>query len=744
MKNTCTAFLILMSLTPNISNAIPQSPTASVRAQMSTDSHKQVAMLHKTLDTTKRALNRYYSNEKGWPASLKVLESKGYLPTNYTSLLGTLTYGGAGNTLTISLTLPAAKESTMVASRVAALSGGKANGSSITIPITPPVGFIDPDLYIDRLNPKALGTDINLNNRWVKSGSMQGGIIDVAKATGDTLTISRDGAIGRNVLIAGQLQSNEANLANTAYQSNANALNLATNGSTTISGKTQANNTLIKANATLLEGATLNGAVTAQNTVKISAPLVIAGNATFSNAAIFQSIASGQLLTATGGITGTQATFQQGLIEQVQAQNTAVNEAKVTGKANAKDVQTGNLYAINGDFSGNLTTQGLATKGSIQANTGLYVGTNNTLVADKDGNLYQRGKLLSEVFLGKDAKAADTQLLDGLSASEFSILNQDHAYGAKNTFNGLVQFNSIGYAGGKQFIDPTTGRLSEAGQSLDSRYLGLNAKAADSALLDGLAASAYGQLAVANIFSQRATFAQGLRVNGAISSAGTVVANNGQWFEGGQALTLRYLGVHGKAADSKLLDGLQATQITQKGTANSFTGSNTFSQDVVVGGQALLGSVRAVESRTGSLEGRVASTNSQLDNLLYIKSRCKVHAKDPGCQFVFVPKVVNGTWQYTAKVSQTSWRGLSSDPLCKCDIYSSMGSFVDGYNVKYFSCKYNTEATENLAVRSALTNNCTIGSIEYLAVRGHVSTGMGNQGQSYAYCPTAVFQYKCM
>ncbi|HDX8429684.1 TPA: hypothetical protein RQN23_004410 [Aeromonas veronii] len=650
MKNACTALLILMSLTPNISNAIPQPSAASTQAQMTTDSQKQVAMLHKTLDTTKRALNRYYSNEKSWPSSLKVLESKGYLPTNYTSLLGTLTYGGAGNTLTLSLNIPTAKQSPMVATRVAALSGGKANGSSISIQLTPPVGFIDPDLYIDRLNPKALATDINMNGRWVKSGSMQGGIIDVSKATGDTLSISRDAAIGRNVLITSQLQGNDANLSNTAYQGNANALSLTTNGATTVGGKTEATSTHMNANASFAEAATLNGAVTAQSSVKLAAPLVIAGNATLNNASIFQSMQSTQLLTALGGITGTQATFQNGLIEQIQSKDVTTNAANVTGKINAKDVQAGNLYAVNGDFSGNLTTQGLATKSSIQANTGLYVGTNNTLVADKDGNLYQRGKQLNEVFLGKDAKAADTQLLDGLSASDFSILTQDHTYSAKNTFNGLVQFNSIGYAGGKQFIDPATGRLSEAGQSLDSRYLGLNAKAADSALLDGLAASAYGQLAVANIFSQRATFTQGLRVNGAISSTGTAVANNGQWFEGGQALTLRYLGIHGKAADSKLLDGLQATQIAQKGSANSFTGSNTFTQDVVVGGQALLGSVRAVESRTSSLEGRVASTNSQLDNLLYIKSRCKVHAKDPGCQFVFIPKVVYGNWSEKGRV----------------------------------------------------------------------------------------------
>ncbi|MFM5297317.1 hypothetical protein ACEUAI_24150, partial [Aeromonas veronii] len=37
------------------------------------------------------------------------------------------------------------------------------------------------------------------------------------------------------------------------------------------------------------------------------------------------------------------------------------------------------------------------------------------------------------------------------------------------------------------------------------------------------------------------------------------------------------------------------------------------------------------------------STDQQLNNLLYVKSRCKVHAKDPGCQFVFVPKEVTET-----------------------------------------------------------------------------------------------------
>ncbi|MFM5295128.1 hypothetical protein ACEUAI_12980 [Aeromonas veronii] len=659
MKNINIALLIIWALATPTANATHPSSTDGTRTQISTDTLKQVSILHKTLDTTKRALNRYYANEKGWPSSLKVLESKGYLPKNYIAPLGSLSYADNGNTLVLTLTLPAGNESAKVATRVASLIGGQANGSNIVLKMAPSVGFIDEDMYIDRLAPKALATDINLNSKWVKNGDLQGGTIDVTQVKGDTLTISRDATVARNVSVAGQLTGTEANLAKTAYQNNVNAHSVTTNEAAVVNGKTVAATANLKSTSTFHESATVNAATTANGPVKVSNSISIDGSTTFNNATNFQSMTLSNMLTAAGGITGTQATFQQGLIDQVQAKDLVANDVSVTGKVSAKDVRAQNIYAVNGEFSGNLTTQGLATKNAVQANNGLYVGTNNVLVADKDGNLYQRGKQLDQVYLGKDAKAADSQLLDGLSASEFSLLNQDRTFSARNTFNGLVQFNSVGYAGGKQFIDPLSGRLSEAGQTLDSRYLGINAKAVDSALLDGLASSAYGQLAVANVFSQRATFTQGLRVNGNLSSGGTMVASNGQWFEGGQALTLRYLGINGKAADTARLDGLSSGQFARKDTNNTFTGSNTFNQDVAVGGQALLGSVRAVESRTSSLEGRVASANGQLDNLLYIKSRCRVHAKDPGCQFVFLPKPPVEVPTHTISVGSFTWSAVT-------------------------------------------------------------------------------------
>ncbi|HDX8429683.1 TPA: hypothetical protein RQN23_004409 [Aeromonas veronii] len=659
MKTINTALLIIWALTAPAANATSPSSPGDARSQTSSDSLKQVATLHKTLDTTKRALNRYYANEKGWPSSLQTLEAKGYLPKNYIAPLGSLSYADNGNTLLLTLSLPAGKESARVATRVAALSGAQASGSNIVLKMTPSVGFIDENMYIDRLNPKALATDINLNSHWVKNGNLQGGVIDVTQTKGNTLAVSRDATVARNVLVAGQLSGAEANLANTAYQSNVNAHLVTTNEAAVVNGKTVATSANLKSTSTLYESATINAAATANAPVNANNSISIDGSTVFNNAANFQSISLSNKLTAAGGITGTQATFQQGLIDQVKAKDVIASDANVTGKVSAKDVRAQNIYAVNGEFSGNLTTQGLATKNAVQANNGLYVGTDNVMVADKDGNLYQRGKQLNQVYLGKDAKAADTQLLDGLSASEFGLLNQDRTFSARNTFNGLVQFNSVGYAGGKQFIDPLSGRLSEAGQTLDSRYLGINAKAADSALLDGLASSAFGKLAAANTFSQRATFTQGLRVNGNLSSGGTIVASNGQWFEGGQALTLRYLGIHSKAADTARLDGLSSGQFARRDTNNVFTGANTFSQDVNVGGQALLGSVRAVENRTSSLEGRVASTNGQLDNLLYIKSRCRVHAKDPGCQFVFLPKPPVEVPTHTISVGSFTWSAVT-------------------------------------------------------------------------------------
>ncbi len=602
------------------------------------DKDKMVEELSAQIISINNAARTFYGKNKGWPASLQKLEESGYLASNAAARNGIATGVDNNGQFLITLTLPNSAGAASISKFVAAKVKGTNTGNKVTLTASPPVGFIDPNLYIDRLNPKSMGVDINMGSLWVKQANMQGDTIDVSQAKGGTLNASRDATIARHVLIAGQLVSSDAALSNTLYQGNVNTQSIAVDGAIQVNGKAESAVTLLKGAGTFQENSVFNSSATANSTFRTNNSLSSNGTAVFNNAVTAQSLTFTDMLTVAGGITGTQATFQEGLIEQVKTNQLITNNADVRRNLIGKDIKATDIYAINGEFSGNLTTQGLITRNAVNATNGLYVGTSNVLVADKDGNLYQRGKRLDQVLLGKDGKAVDSALLDGLSISDFSVLDLDRTFSARNSFNGLVQFNSVGYAGGKQFIDPATGRLFEAGQALDSRYLGINAKAADSDLLDGLTASAYGQLAAANTFSQQATFSQGLQVNGNLMSGGTTVASNGQWFEGGQALTLRYLGINGKAANSALLDGVSAGQFAQRGSNNTFTGANTFNQDVTVGGQALLGSVRAVESRTGSLEGRVASTNSQLDNLLYIKSRCRVHANDPGCKFVFIPK----------------------------------------------------------------------------------------------------------
>ncbi len=119
-----------------------------------------------------------------------------------------------------------------------------------------------------------------------------------------------------------------------------------------------------------------------------------------------------------------------------------------------------------------------------------------------------------------------------------------------------------------------------------------------------------------------------------------VVARAGNLYEGGRLLRDQYLSITGKAADSGKLDGIDSLSLARRDQNNLFQGATSFTSDVSVAGSALLGSVQNAANRTAGLEQRVSSTDQQLNNLLYIKSRCRVHAQDPGCQFVFVPKEV--------------------------------------------------------------------------------------------------------
>jgi hypothetical protein len=94
--------------------------------------------------------------------------------------------------------------------------------------------------------------------------------------------------------------------------------------------------------------------------------------------------------------------------------------------------------------------------------------------------------------------------------------------------------------------------LYEGNVSLSSKYLGINDKAVNANLIDGINST---QLARTDV---NATFNQGVTVSGAINA-------NGGIYENGQALSSKYLGISGTAANSSLLDGIDSSSFFGQG-----------------------------------------------------------------------------------------------------------------------------------------------------------------------------------
>ncbi|MFM5297313.1 hypothetical protein ACEUAI_24130, partial [Aeromonas veronii] len=336
---------------------------------------------------------------------------------------------------------------------------------------------------------------------------------------------------------------------------------------------------------------------------------------------------------AYGGLQGSNLLLNSALFgDSVNAGTVDVTgDVSVLKSVMAKNITAGDINAVNMELSGNLNTKGLVTKDAVTAINGLYVGTDNKLVADANGLLFDGGQALDKKYLGINAKATDSELLDGLTSKAISVLARDNTQTKLNRFNGQTQVNKGLYSDNALVMDTSGGSWFESGVALKDKYLGLNAKAADSAALDGISAAGYAQLLGQNVFQARQQFNQGINVNADLLSSGVVIARSGNLYEGGTLLRDKYLSITGKAADSDKLDGIDSPSLARRDQNNLFQGATTFTNDVSVAGSALLGSVQNTANRTTGLEQRVSSTDQQLNNLLYVKSRCKVHAKDPGC-----------------------------------------------------------------------------------------------------------------
>lgn len=186
-------------------------------------------------------------------------------------------------------------------------------------------------------------------------------------------------------------------------------------------------------------------------------------------------------------------------------------------------------------------------------------------------------------YLGISAKAADSNLLDGLDSTAFLRANTSDSFTSGTlTFSvgTTVDVNgTLDAAGATAVTVPnSTGSTNALNTgTADARYLGIAAKAADSQLLDGVDSLSFLRADQSDTFSSGTlTMGAGTTLAAANATAVTVPASTTST----HALRVgtadsRYLGISAKAADSNLLDGLDSTAFVRVNGSTPFTANQS-------------------------------------------------------------------------------------------------------------------------------------------------------------------------
>ncbi|MNH08601.1 hypothetical protein D3C79_680230 [compost metagenome] len=453
------------------------------------------------------------------------------------------------------------------------------------------------------------------------------------------VVINRDASIARNVAIGGQLNVVGPSTFTGDVTHNGNLKvnqGLSVTGTSTLNGPVTLNSTLNAKGAATFDGTTtFNGASIFNTAARFRGPVVVDAATTFNQAVTSAGIwtANGKIV-ANGGIQGTTADFNNATISGLLDVGSLVvaGDAQLNGNVKvAKDViASGNLKAVNGDFSGTLTVTGVTTSGSIRSNNGYYVGTSNYLIADKDGVLYEKGQALSSRYLGINSKAVDAEKLDGIDSIQFARQDAANVFSQTNTFNGRVDANAGLYSDGMMVVSANGATLYEGGVALASKYLGISAKAADADKLDGIDSTQFARRDAANTLTGYNTFNAGINVyNGLLVNGARIASNDGAvLYEGGTALSSKYLGKNDTAANSNLLDGLDSTAFAKVAANNIFTGANTFNNDITVQGVAVMSRINTLDARVTSVNNRLNTLQNNITTLETWKANCQAYGAD--------------------------------------------------------------------------------------------------------------------
>jgi hypothetical protein len=574
------------------------------------------------LNNVRTSIQNYYIANNSFPSSLEVLVSSGVYLGNFLTPYGKISGVPTDNGFDLTINVPNGGSKEVITKMIASRSNATMDSGNTTFKVI--IGTPAASLIVDSMLSRVADESRSDNNKMLQDFNMNGFDVSEVENLSASFINASESITTKEFTVEEQATFNQGALINT----NSNTNNFTVSRLGGASQSIQTGVTDRTAEITYIEDTTSEGS---GNFGVINFNLGgNAGEALITPLQITKSglVSLGETVFTTGN-DGSGSTLDADKLDGVNSTQFARRDAA------------------------NTFTKANAFNAAIQANSGLTV--DGKAVISADGSiLYENNVALVNKYLGKLAKAADSEKLDGINSTQFARRDTANTFTTTNTFNAAIQGNGGLQVDGKWVVSSDGSILYENNVALVNKYLGKLAKAADSDKLDGIdstkflvhrqelgATEDFNDLTQTGLYHQAANAESSVSRNYPVALAGKLeVVNNGYiyqtyhtyanqgtyyrtkygstWYAWKEVadkgwVSANFLGKTAKSADSEKLDGINSTQFARRDAANTFTKANAFNAAIQANG-GLTVDGKAVISADGNTlyENNVALSNKYL------------------------------------------------------------------------------------------------------------------------------------
>lgn len=649
------------------------SPVAFANTAIVNEANKNTFEMQQTsintgvalIENVRAALLSSYVNNNGWAPNTAALVATGYIG-NIQAGWGQSVTGatlGGGNSYALNLAAP----NEYVAQGIAARLGGVASGNVVAVTVPVPANASITESSLARFavpgdpSRNRMETDIDMNNFGLQNvqvinaqaGNFNTGTFASSLHSQGTAQVDGNATFGSSVSVAETVTAKRVaadEVSGTVVNGESASFNgLTVEGGAAVNGLLQVNSlqsastingvevnatksittplmmaTTVDATEVLADSAVIRGGLTAEtgsfnelgvstltaSSANVNGPLTVSGVSDFVGDAVFRNnvLIHGGLEVISVATVGEIKEGGQFLKDRyLGIDATAKNADKLGGIA-------ASVYARKDQA--NTWSQAQTFSNRVNANGEIYA--NGKRVVDTAGKLYYQGADIDSRYLGINATAKNADKLGNVAASVYARKDQANTWSQAQTFNNRVNANGEIYANGKRVVD-SAGKLYYQGADIDSRYLGINAKAKDAYKSDyamkagsadyatnagklaNIDASRFARRDAVNTFTSTQTMSGRLNANREVYANGKrVIGTDGTLYYRGDNLDNRYLGKTAKAVSAGTADyatnagklgGVSAGYFARKDVVNVWDANQTFNRGINVLSTASLSSL---------------------------------------------------------------------------------------------------------------------------------------------------------